>query len=233
MLLGLLGANLWATVVLVPALWAGTTSSRLLAGIPLFALAWALAQKRDFLLFGVFPTTLALCAACQLEATALLARPAVLGLAVVGLLAYLFVAARVAARAEAAQLPERNPTPLLAAEKRTPPGRTLFAFTLVAPVVFLWACVLRPGAAFDLATHHPDLPAAGALVICAAVALWTGLVVVYIRSALSVTGTQKRVRAEVWALRAAVHQGRPGILFYASVTVALIGMATLVYLRYR
>jgi hypothetical protein len=190
-------------------------------------------RRRDGFLFGAFPATLALCAACQPEATALVARPGALGLAIAALLGYLFVAARAAAQAEAAGLPERTQSPLPGAERTTRYGQLLFAFTAIAPAVLLWAAVLRPGAAADLAVHHADRPAAGALAICAAAALWTGLVVVYVRSALPASGEQKRVRAELWALRTALRRGRAGRLFYTAVIAALVGMATLVYLRYR
>ena len=231
MLLILCAANLWATVVLLPALWAGHVVFALL---PLAAGVAAVMRPRDRFLFGAFPVAIVIAAVSQPEATALLSRGPALGLAIFALLAYLFVAARAATRAEAARLPERTPTPLAATT--TPaqkPGRVLFVFALVGPVVLLWAAILRPGAAADLATHHPDRPAAGALAICAAAALWTGLVVVYLRSAVPATGEQKRVRAELWALRNTLRRGRAGLLFYAAVGIALAGMATLVYLRYR
>jgi len=230
-LLVLCAANLWATVVLVPALWAGHL---LFALLPLFGGVAAVMRPRDGFLFGVFPAAIAIAAISQPEATALLARGPALGLSIFALLAYLFVAARAAARAEAAKLPERTPTPLPATAAPTgPAGRTLFLFALVGPAVLLWAAILRPGAAADLATHHPDRPAAGALAICAAAALWTGLVVIYLRSALPASGEQKRARAELWALRNTLRRGRAGLLFYAAVGIALAGMATLVYLRYR
>ena len=233
MLLGVLGANLWATMVLVPALWAGTGLSRLFALVPLVPLLAAVLRPRDLLLFGAFPAALLVCALAQPEATALLGRAPALILATFALVAYLFAAARAAARAEAAALPETAHTPLLATPRRAPPGRILFAFALIGPAVLLFAAVLRPGAAADLAAHHADRPAAGALVLGGAAALWAGLIVVYIRSALPATGEQKRLRAEQWALRAIMRRGRPGPLFYAAVTCALVGMAALVYLRYR
>ena len=229
-MLGLAGANLLAIVVLVPGLWAGRPYVALL---PIVALVAALMRPRDALLFGAYPGALVVAAAAQPEATALLARMPALVLAIAALVAYLFLAARAAAQAEAAALPQPAPTPLAPVEHRPPPGRLLFWFTAIGPLVLLWAAVLRPGAAADLARHHADRPSAGALAVCAAAALWVGLVVVYVRQALPKSGEEKRLRAELWALRAALRRGRAGTLFYGAVAVALAGMAVLVYLRYR
>src|SRR5262245_7942656 len=102
-------------------------------------------RPRDGFLFGAFPAALVIAAVSQPEATALLSRGPALVFAILALLAYLFVAARAAAQAEAAKLPERTPTPLPATTPPRPPGRLLFVFTLVAPAVLLWAAILRPG----------------------------------------------------------------------------------------
>ena len=210
-MLGLAGANLLAIVVLVPGLWAGRPYVALL---PIAALTAALLRPRDALLFGAFPATLAVAAAAQPEATALLARTPALVLALFALVAYLFVAARTAAQAEFAALPARTPAPLVPTQPAPPPGRLLFVFTLVGPMVLLAA-------------------ARSPFTMCAAAALWIGLVVVYVRDALPKSGEDKRVRAELWALRASLRRGRAGTLFYGAVFAALLGMAALVYLRYR
>jgi hypothetical protein len=229
-MLTLAGANLLAIVVVVPGLWAGHP---VVALVPIAALVAAVMRPRDALLFGAFPAALALAATLQPDATALLSRAPALVLAIAAAIAYLFIAARQAAHAEAAELPTHTPSPLTPAEHLPPPGRLLFLFALAGPAVLLWAAVLRPGAAADLAAHHADRPSAGALAVCAAAALWVGLVVVYVRSALPKSGEDKRLRTELWALKAALRRGRATKLFYGAVIAALAGMAALVYLRYR
>jgi hypothetical protein len=233
-LVALCGANLWATIVFVPALWAGTPLSRLVALVPLAALGVAAARRSDRWLFGIFPAALALGALVQPAASGLMVRPAALALGIAALLAYLLVAARAAAQVELASLPAQATRPLPAAPRREPAARLIVGFAALGPFVLLHAAILRPHAQSDLAAHHATQPAAaGTLAVCAAGALWVGLVLVYVRAALPGAGEAERLRAELAAARATLRRGRAGPLFYASAVAALAGMATLVYLRYR
>src|SRR5262249_31387913 len=161
---------------------------RLLVPIPLLLLVWACARPTDArLLFG-FPFAVAVCAALGAGASAVAAPAPALILSAAALVAYLLAAARLA---QATSWPAPVVTQPLAETVRDRPGRrtqmpiVLAGFALIAPATLLYAALLRPGADADLARAFPDRPAAAALVVCGAAALWVGLAVVYVLGALS------------------------------------------------
>ncbi|HJZ88705.1 MAG TPA: hypothetical protein VKN99_26205 [Polyangia bacterium] len=236
LLLAALGVNLWATVVLVPTLYGvAPIFARVLSPVPLFVLVSACLRPRDELLFGAFPGAIAICAAAQPDASLLLAPAPALLLSGAALLGYLFGAAWVAAQrafpTDSSLKPLEPAATQPPAEARVPWVWT--AFAVCGPAALLHAALLRKGAAADLARAYPDRPAAGALVVCAAAALWVGLVAVYATTGLHARASQKRMQHELRALRTQARKSRAGLSFYLAVVAALAGMAALVYLRYR
>jgi hypothetical protein len=109
----------------------------------------------------------------------------------------------------------------------------LLGFSAVAPAALLHAALLQPSAAADVLAAYPERPAAAALCVCAAAALWAGLAIVYVTTALGTREQQRRLSGELTVLGESVRRARPGPLFYFFVSFALVGMAALVALRYR
>src|SRR5207249_3182211 len=108
LLCAVLGANLWATVVLVPSLYGGRHGlARLAAALPLALLVWACARPTDARLLFMFPLLVAVCAGLGASASAPLPGAPALVLSAAALVAYLVAAARTA---EAVSRPAPVPT---------------------------------------------------------------------------------------------------------------------------
>jgi hypothetical protein len=231
----LLGAQLWAVVVGVPALYGpATTASRFICPLPLVLLGFATRNPRDSLLFGAFPATLALCAGFQPEACAMLVPTPVLAFAGLALIAYLLSAARAATQAEApARVKQRPTTPATPAPR---PTRQIVAilrvYCVVAPLCLL-ASVLEPSAQAAVAAAYPDHPSAPVLLICLATAGWAGVAFIYLAAPLAGAYTAQSTSAELRETAAELRHARPGAMFYLAVVCALLAMAVLAILRYR
>jgi len=203
-----LGLNLWAALLLVPALHTDALARKgalgvVLLGVPLVALAagvWMLAARGErarLALLGVFPGTLLLPALVD----PLLVGPGAHGgftfaATIVSFGAYLGGVAWLLARGDEPTVATkttrlRHPQGDPRMRDRTRDRRLMLALALAVPVAIFVLPLARPGAGADARAAYPDAPDAALAAIAAiAAALSAGVLLVYFGPAL------RRARAE-------------------------------------
>lgn len=237
-----LGLNLWATLLLVPLLHLRIDQvllPALLAGLPVILLFAGVLWRSRVLLQALFPISML---------PPIGARPALVGvnalsnltfvLVGVALISFTVGASFLLARVEAPEAPTAG-RDLEDATAQLPSWRArwfiyrmLTTFTIVLPLVLLFALYLRPGAFSDLHRFYPERAnAAAALFGVLTLGLWLALFHLYVAGpARHHIRGDGRLRANLEQLERATNRRSPRLRFYGAVAVALALMA-LLFLR--
>lgn len=239
LVVGALGVNVWASMILIPALYLGTLRGPavLYAVLPLIALGLGTARRSPPLLLLAYPATLvpAVTRIPRLLSDAVYG-PTTFALVGIGLVAYLLAAAALTAE-EAPAPPER--TRVLAAARAPLPARWrrrfriyagLTALSVATPVVLLIAANFAPRHLAFLGELYPGRVAAmRTLLNLGVLALVAGIHTSVYAGVLEHHRTgDAALEAEMSALRGEARRGRPRPLFYVAVLVALGLMIRLV-----
>ncbi len=239
-----LGANVWVSLVLVPAILIGAVgdAGRLaLVLLPLIPLAAGIWRRSELMLLGAFPSALLL----PISVTPTIASPHQYGpirLAVVtaGVVAYLLSVSFFMAFHEPARPVSMRP---LASASVATPARwrrrervywMLTALAVLCPATGLYWVNYDHGVQQFLASMYPGRVASmSTLLNVAVLTLW---LVVYLHVFLGVlrphrTGDRDLV-TKLAMIRQDAGRGRPRLRFHVAVVTALGMMAVLVYLRH-
>jgi hypothetical protein len=246
LLVAALGANLWLTVLVVPALYfraAAVSPAALVAACVVAAalLGAGVFRRSRLLLLLLFPASLTL---------GPLVEPGLAGPAVYSPLTLLPCAAALLLHLggslwlcslDAAPAAPRRIKPLAPA-LLTPlprgglrPYRVLAVVAAAFPTTLLAAVHYRPGAAAQLErSFGASAPAAAAVLTLFALGLWLGLFLVYfVRPLAAHLDGDRLTRAEEIEVRRRLAVRRPRLTLYLTMLVALALMAALLALRYR
>lgn len=239
-----LGANVWISVVILPASFAGALRSPLqiaAAALPVVALAGGLARRSERILLALFPAALLVPPALSPQmASPHVYSPLRFAVVAVGLVAYLLgVSFFTSFHEPPAPLSVR---PLSSAQAPVPARWRrreriywgLVAGAVLMPAGLLWFATFDEQVQAYLAEMYPGRTALMTTVLDVGVlALWLGL---YLHVFLGVlrphrTGDRDLVTT-IGILRAEARRGRPRAHFYLGVAAALVSMGALLALRH-
>ena len=239
-----LGANVWISVVVLPASFVGTlrgTLPMLAAALPIAALAAGLWRRSELILLGVFPAVLLVPVALSPQmASPHVYSPLRFTVVALGLVAYLLgVSFFTSFHEPPAPVSVR---PLSSAQAPTPTRWLrrervywgLVVTSLVFPASLLWFVNFDAQVQSYLGEMYPGRVALMTTVLDVGVlAAWLGL---YAHVFLGVlrphrTGDRDLVTS-IGLLQAEARRGRPRARFYLGVAAALVSMALLLLLRH-
>jgi hypothetical protein len=239
-----LGVNLWVTMVLLPALYAGPLrgAAALACALPLAVLVFGIFRRSELVLLLGFPAALLVPLAHRPEIANMQVYSAWrFGLLAAGLVTYLFGASVFTSFREPA--PPRADRPL-SSSARPAPGRWrrrfrvyagLAVLSAVVPLVLLYAIDFDGTNQTWLRKMYSNRVAELVTVMnLAALAVWVGLYEVFFLGVLRPHRTGDReLIAELSDLRRQARRRRPRPSFYVGVVVAIGLMLLLLALRHR
>lgn len=239
-----LGANVWLTLVVLPAIYTGAIRTPLIAALcamPPAVLLIGVLRRSEWLMLLGFPLALLLPSIAAPEIIAGSAfGPLRMVVIAAGLLAYLFGVSFFSAYREprapvsVRELSSANTPVPDRWRRRLRVYRWLIALSVVFPATLLWAVLFdSTNQAYVLRLFPGRSASMAALMTIGVLGLWSAIYAYAFIGPLASHRTGDRPLAiELAELRTTVARGRPRPTFYLGVATALIGMAALIFTRY-